>query len=377
MHSLEDILHPVTPAAFQTEYVGRKPLHIPADGDGRKAGLLTWADFNRLLGQGSLWTSDSLRLMRNYVPVPPDQYCQPVQTPGGEVMRPWAPKVEVFLSGGASLIANDVLSVHEPLLRVGEGLSRMFGAGIGANIYCSFQGVQAFGTHFDNHDVVVVQTEGSKVWNLYESRAENPVEHFADDANTRAWFERTRGPLMQTVSMQAGDVLYLPRGWYHDALATEGPSLHVTFAITPLHGQSLMGLLDAEAMKDPAYRAFAPPASDREALAAYLSNYAEILARIAASPAFQDEVDKAQVRLTPRPPSFSLPERKPITLYRTSGRAFPACAPTVRALYDWAIEERQFALEDMAANFQSMTEADVRAAVAVAEAAGALQRIRA
>ncbi len=377
MHSLDNLLHPISPEHFLGEYVGRKPLHIPASGDGGKAAILTWPDFNRLLGQGSLWTSAHLRLMRNYVAVPPDQYCHPVATPQGEVLRPWPQKVEVFLSAGASLIANDVLSIHEPLMRIGETLSRTFAASIGANIYCSFRGVQAFGTHFDNHDVIVIQTGGTKVWNLYESRADNPVENFPDDDATRRWFEQTRGALMQQVTMQPGDVLYLPRGWYHDALATDGPSLHVTFAITPLHGRTLLALLNLEAMKDPAYRAFAPPATGDggAALAAHLVEYSQILARIAASPAFAEEVARSQTRMTPRPPSFTLPERKPITLIRTTGRSFPDCSNTVREIYDWAISERQFALEDMVAHFQSLSEDDVRASVAAAEAAGALQRV--
>jgi len=377
MHSLDDLLHPISPEHFLGEYVGRKPLHIPASGDGAKASILTWPDFNRLLGQGSLWTSAHLRLMRNYVAVPPDQYCHPVATPQGEVLRPWPQKVEVFLSAGASLIANDVLSIHEPLMRIGETLSRTFAASIGANIYCSFRGVQAFGTHFDNHDVIVIQTGGTKVWNLYASRADNPIENFPDDDATRRWFEQTRGALMQQVTMQPGDVLYLPRGWYHDALATDGPSLHVTFAITPLHGRTLLSLLNLEAMKDPAYRAFAPPATDDGgvALASHLAEYGQILARIAASPAFREEVARSQTRMTPRPPSFTLPERKPITLIRTTGRSFPDCSSTMREIYDWAISERQFALEDMVAHFQSLSEEDVRAGVAAAEAAGALQRV--
>ena len=377
MHSLDDLLQPISPEHFLGEYVGRKPLHIPASGDGAKAAILTWPDFNRLLGQGSLWTSAHLRLMRNYVAVPPDQYCHPVATPQGEVLRPWPQKVEVFLSAGASLIANDVLSIHEPLMRIGETLSRTFAASIGANIDCSFRGVKAFGTHFDNHDVIVIQTGGTKVWNLYESRADNPVENFPDDDATRRWFEQTRGPLMQQVTMQPGDVLYLPRGWYHDALATDGPSLHVTFAITPLHGRTLLSLLNLEAMKNPAYRAFAPPATEDggAALAAHLAEYGQILARIAASPAFREEVARSQTRMTPRPPSFTLPERKPITLIRTTGRSFPDCSSTMREIYDWAISERQFALEDMVAQFQSLSEDDVRAGVAAAEAAGALQRV--
>jgi len=377
MHSLDELLHPIIPAQFYADYEDRKPLHISAVTGSRKREVLTWAAFNGLLNQSSIWTTHNLRLMRNYVAVPADQYCQPVQTPDGLVMRPWPPKVEVFLSAGASLIANDLLYAHAPFTRIGRVLGQAFAAGIGANIYCSFQGVQAFGTHFDNHDVMVVQTEGEKVWNLYEARAENPVEPLADDDATRRWFAHSRGPLMTEVRMKPGDVLYLPRGWYHDALATDGASLHVTFAITPLHGRNLMTSLDLEAMKDPAYRAFLPPATERngDALREHLADLAHRLAATINSPAFFDEVAMAQERITPRAPDFSLPRRKPVTLFRTTGRAFPPVTPAVRETFDWAIAERQFALEDMVAEFAALSEADVRAGVVAAEVAGAVEKV--
>ncbi len=63
--------------------------------------------------------------------------------------------------------------------------------------------------------------------------------------------------------MRPGDVLYLPRGWYHDALAVDGPSLHVTLSVTPLYGRILFRLLEPAAMQDPAFRAWLPPA-DRD-----------------------------------------------------------------------------------------------------------------
>lgn len=375
MH-IDELLHPVPLATFLADYVGRKPLHIPAGDRSSKSAILNWSDFNRLLGQTTLWRSDNLLLMRNYVAVPPEQYCHVVATPSGDILRPWPQKVEVFLSCGASLIANDVMPAHAPLMDLGEVLSRVFAARVSANLYCSFQGVRAFGTHFDNHDVIVVQTEGSKVWNLYENRADNPVKFLPDDANSRLWFEQTRGALMTKITLRAGDVLYVPRGWYHDALATDGPSLHVTFSISPMHGQNLLAVLNTEAMKDPEYRAYVPPAEEDggAALTHHLSGWAQLLARVATSPAFREEVAKAQACLTPRPSAFALPERKPLTVYSTTGHAFPDCSAAVREIYDWAIIERRFAIEDMIAQFQSLTETDIRAAVAAADQAGAIAR---
>lgn len=376
MLSLDELLHPITPDQFRADYEGRKPLHIPAGDGDRKREILSWAAFNDLLNQQALWTPSRLRLMRDHMAVPPEQFCRPTRTPDGSVMRPIPGRVELFLSAGSSLVANDVLHFHPPLTAVGRTLSEAFGGDVGANVYCSFRGVQAFGTHFDDHEVIVVHTEGEKVWNLYEARADNPLVTFPDTPETRLWFERTRGPVMQKVTMRPGDVLYLPCGWYHDALAGDGGSLHVSFSITPLYGRSLLNLLDGPGMLDPVFRAWLPPAGrdGGEPLRRRLAEMGRLLASLAESPSLFDEVAMAQERLVPRPSTFELPQRKPLTLYQTTGHAFPATTAVVRTAYDWAIQERQFALEDMVAQFDMISEADVRAAVTAAEQAGAIRR---
>ena len=161
--------------------------------------------------------------------------------------------------------------------------------------------MQAFDTHFDLHHVFAVQVEGEKTWRLYENRAEAPVSFPVDDAEARRWFAQTRGPLMTEVRMQPGDVLYLPRGWYHDALATEGASLHVTFSVSPLYGRVLFSLLESAAMQDPAFRQWLAPGTDGGVrLARQLADLGRRLAELSALPAFRDEVLMAQERLVPR-----------------------------------------------------------------------------
>ena len=52
MHSLDDLLHPISPAQFKGDYVGSKPLHVPATGDDRKAPILFWGRFRSSVGSG-------------------------------------------------------------------------------------------------------------------------------------------------------------------------------------------------------------------------------------------------------------------------------------------------------------------------------------
>lgn len=375
MRTLEEILHPVTPAQFRAEYEGRQPLHVPAAEGSNKRALLPWDAFNGLLNQSNVWTSERLQLMHQDAAVPPEQYCKLKRTPEGQVWRPAPAKVEVFLSAGTSILANDVLTLHSPITRAGVALGEALAAEVGASVFCSFKGGRAVATHYDVHEVFAVQTEGEKVWNLYEGRVIDPVGY--PPGMTQTDFNKECGRLVSTITMRPGDVLYMPRGFYHDTVTPDQPSLHVSFTVMPLTGRSILSLLDGLALQDAAFRAWLPSADadGGSLLQARLTELATRLTGIVASPAFRDEVALLQRRLIPCAPDFSLPVRKPATLYRVSGRAFPDMGPMARRVFDWMIEERQFAAEDLVADMDSLSEADIRTALAGAEQAGAVQRV--
>ena len=377
MHTLDELLHPITSDRFFGEFHGRKPLHIPAGDGAVKRTLLDWDGFNALLNQSSIWTAQSLKLVRDTVAVTPDQYCRPVQTQSGSVLRPDPAKVAVFLATGASLIAGDAQELTPCLADASAMLARAFAAAVGVNLYCSFKGVQAFGTHYDLHDVFALQVEGEKVWRLYENRADSPVDMPPDTPETRRWLEQSRGRVMAEVRMRPGDVLYLPRGWYHDALAQDGASLHATFSVTPLYGRIIFSLLEQAAMQDPAFRAYMPPAAlnGGRPLQTHLADLGQRLARLAALPAFRDEVAMTQERLVRRPAGFALPQPLTLTAYRPTGLLGPAFAGPAAHAMRWALSQPDFALEELIAQFDFVAEADIRAAVDQAEKAGVLKRL--
>ncbi|PZO03240.1 MAG: cupin [Alphaproteobacteria bacterium] len=380
MLSLDELLHPITPERFLADYHGRKPLHIPAGDGAPKRAILDWSRFNALLAQTSSWTASRLRMVRDNEPIPPEHYCTPVTDQSGTTLRPSPARVDVLLSTGASLIANDIDPLAPDMTQLAAMLSRAFGAGVSANAYCSFGGVQAFGTHFDLHDVFAIHCEGEKTWRLYENRADSPVAYPVAEDRLRPWFSQTRGALMQEIRMRPGDVLYLPRGWYHDALADAEPgnaSLHLTYSVTPLYGRIIFGLLENAALQDPAFRAYFPPAGQDggRALAEHLAGLGRKLADLAALPQFRDEVAATQERLVRRPATYDLPARKPLTLYVPTNLLPPAFSGPVTEAVGWAMSQPRFALEDMIAEFDFIAEADIRAVVQRLETAGALKRV--
>lgn len=368
------LLHPISTDQFYAEHHDKAPLHVPAGPEAPKADLLDWATFNRLLDQTSLWSAANLKLVQNTDPVPPEDYCRLNTTQSGQVLQPDPAKVALHLADGASLIAGDAQTLTAPLSGLTRALADAFSAAIGANIYCSFKGVRAFSSHYDLHHVFAVQVEGEKVWRLYANRERAPVDYPADSAETRRWMERNRGPVWREIRMRPGDVLYLPRGWYHDALAEDGPSLHVTFSVTPLYGRVLFSLLEQAALQDPMFRDYFPSADRADALKAHLSRLGDGLAQLCKSQAFFEEIAMTQERLKPRRAAFALPATPPLTQYRPTGAPRPPLrGPVVHAM-EWAYAQPSFTLESLMALFDFVAEDDIRHAVSQAEAVGALAR---
>jgi ribosomal protein L16 Arg81 hydroxylase len=95
-----------------------------------------------------------------------------------------------------------------------------------ANAYYTPRSAQGLAVHHDTHDVVVLQLAGEKRWLVYEPVLELPLKH--------QHYSRELGEPGETVydvTLRAGDTLYLPRGWLHEALTSNHDSLHLTIGV--------------------------------------------------------------------------------------------------------------------------------------------------
>jgi ribosomal protein L16 Arg81 hydroxylase len=251
---LAALLAPVTPETFFAEHYDRAPLHVRG-GPGKFAQVLSWRQVNRLLDMTHIWSGTSLKLVLDSAAVPPEQYCaRATSRDGAAALQPDAKLVQAWVAKGASVVMNDVDSLTPGLASVSAALEN---AGLGkaqANVYISWQSHKAFHTHYDTHDVWAVQVEGEKSWNIWEGRAEYPIAHPAFRGQPQAQHDQARGKLRGTVLMRPGDLLYLPRGWYHDALAEAPSSVHVAYGVHAPLGMDLMNILAERVLYDPEFR---------------------------------------------------------------------------------------------------------------------------
>ena len=375
---LADFIAPMPTERFLADYYGKQPVLIRDDNGGRRE-LFSWRRLNALLGILPHWTETNIKLILNSSPIAPQHYFDEVRTMGGPVRRASPAKIDVFLGMGASLVANAIEDIAPDVRTLTSMLSASFAGSAGANAYCSFQGVQAFKSHCDLHEVFAVHCEGEKRWRIYENRALAPLVEIEGDG-AQAIIDGAKGRVMMDITMQPGDLLYIPRGFYHDALASSTASLHLTLSVAPHSGRILFRLLEEMALQDPDFRSYLPDGrSDGAGLGSRLSELAEKVAAMMQTPAFASEVINRQRALASPSYAFALPDRPKLNfLARTDTHAEVVRrdegaylrlrngeAPLGRVgdAADWLLEQSAFSIEQLLARYPWQPEDELRALV--------------
>jgi hypothetical protein len=163
--------------------------------------------------------------------------------------------------------------------------------------------------------------------------------------------------------MKPGDVLYLPRGQYHDALTGSHASLHVTFGAAPATGLALFKLLESALMRESEFRAYLPDARRAPELRERLGKLAERVRAVLTSPAFAIDVLNHQRDLARPAADYGLPAQAQTTWYSVARRAqvarrdagfavvFDGGEIAVGAAYptvEWMLKQRVFSAADAA-----------------------------
>lgn len=369
-----DFIAPFDARKFRSEYFGKRPVHI--QGGAARAGLLPWPRFNEVLAITPYWNEETLKVYFRSRAALRENYCDTADLRAGMYAPVNPAKVKALMGLGASLVANHLHRVCPEVGAFASMLEHEFAARVFANVYCSFQGVQAFQTHFDLHDVFAVQAEGEKTWHVYESRADAPVNPVPPGDEWEKWLTESRGKLLFEARMKPGDVLYLPRGQYHDALTGSYASLHVTFGVAPATGLALFKLLETALTRESGFRAYLPDARSGEELRERLAQLAERVKAAMTSPAFAIDVLNHQRDLARVPADYGLPAQAKTTWYSVARRAqvlrrdrgfavafeggeiaLGASYPTV----EWMLKQRVFSLEDAIARQSGVDRAELRA----------------
>ena len=248
--SFKWLIDPIEPTTFFTEFYERKPLLIERKQSAKFESLLSIDAIDRYLSTTTPCSPDVF-LVDAARELKPEDYSFPNSEPPGRIDLPRA--YQLF-GTGATISLSQLHERLPSLAALCRAVERTFSSHFQTNIYLSPPHAQGFKTHFDNHDVFVLQVSGSKVWTMYDTGIVLPLRGQVFDPD-----KHTPGPPTREFTLYAGDLFYCPRGLYHSARSTEEASLHITLGlIGKTWADVMIEAVSAACLASPAFRANLP-----------------------------------------------------------------------------------------------------------------------
>ena len=222
--ALDRALAPVESESFFAEHWERKPLVVPRGEEGRFDDLLSVRDVERLITETAIRTP-AFRLVKASATVSDyttDLPWRPSAFTGVADVR----RVLAEFEAGATIVVQGLHHNWLPLARYCRQLEAFLGHPAQANAYYTPRGSQGLPVHHDTHEVISLQVAGEKRWLVYEPVLELPLKN----QRYRSALGAPGEPVLD-VTLRAGDTMYLPRGWLHQALTSGSDSLHITVGV--------------------------------------------------------------------------------------------------------------------------------------------------
>lgn len=252
--SFEELIPPLKLDDFLDQYWERDRLHIRRDLSTIADDLFSMKDIDRWLASVPDDLADSI------VVVPAkgmEDGASRYAT--GEISKQALYKA---FSEGSSIVLNRVNLTWHPLSKITRVFAEIFHASVGVNIYLTPKGSRAFPVHYDGHDVFVLQVHGSKDWRLHEF-TELPVPRYSYREHLnfpRYWSRPDEAELLEELTLERGNLLYIPRGMPHAAVSREETSLHLTIGVNSLYWMDLLKMaIEQTCFSVPMMRRALPP----------------------------------------------------------------------------------------------------------------------
>lgn len=216
-----DLISPITVNEFAEQYWEKKHLILHRRDPDYYAGLLTLADMDHLIATARIRSSD-LRVMNDGEGTPISELVS--ETGNGANARE---ALYAEYRKGATINLLFLEQHWNPLDLLCQSMTELFGGLVHVNTYLTPAGTRGLTEHYDTHDVFVAQVYGSKRWRLYDQPVRLPTRE-------QRYKRPAEGPgePMADFTLEAGDLLYMPRGTVHQAVSNDRASLHLTIGVT-------------------------------------------------------------------------------------------------------------------------------------------------
>jgi ribosomal protein L16 Arg81 hydroxylase len=264
---------------FVDEHLHRLPLALP--GACHAASHFgSWKRLGALLGADSVDVLIARQGQRHEAAAPTD-----VET------------AKALVAEGCTIVVRHAEQHDEELLRLARSFAETFRSPVNVHVYATPPGSFGFSWHYDAEDVFILQLTGQKEYQLRKNTVNPwPLE---ETIPLDMRYERENMPLIR-VLLSAGDLLYIPCGWWHraEAAGTGETAISLAIGVMSPSAMEVFDLLRNEALHSVAWRQRLPvalattaAAENRAAAIQFmLEQLASDTARIIKSRAFLDRV---------------------------------------------------------------------------------------
>ncbi|KOX98592.1 JmjC domain-containing protein [Pseudomonas nunensis] len=212
---------------FFEQYQEKKPLLIKGAASNTR---FSWEDVNNIFDNSDAASNDfklSLDGIR-----PKSEYVENYLDIGVLRHRLIKPVIYENLKNGATLIANKIKN-SKKVNEISNQIATFTGRQVVSSAYLSFGSKDSFRCHWDTRDVFAIQLIGRKRWIVYEPSLKSPL-YTQQSKDYEHLYPCPHSPYMDIV-LEAGDVLYLPRGWWHNPLPLEEATFHLAIGTFPAY----------------------------------------------------------------------------------------------------------------------------------------------
>jgi hypothetical protein len=258
--ALAQLLSPHDPKQLEQAIERNERLHLHTNQAAEFAELLPWPMVNGLITT-DLLVAGRIVAVRQGMSVPLDLLAPLNRSRGERELR--AEALQDLCRQGISLVINKIGNLAPAIGRMDRLVERHLRTRAFTNAYVSFARDSAFGAHWDDHNVLVLQVAGRKRWWCYGQPHRFPVASPKFPSPGPVDLNR---PVWEAV-MEPGDVLFIPRGDVHRAEVLGDASIHLTVGLTPPRGADVLRWLAQKSLDEEFGRQDIHPLSTAEALA--------------------------------------------------------------------------------------------------------------
>ncbi|HEV7763973.1 MAG TPA: cupin domain-containing protein [Thermoanaerobaculia bacterium] len=219
---LDRLLHPMSADTFFAEWWERRPMHIAREDRSYYEGLLAMRDVDALIAFADPRGPDIRATKKG------EAAAFPITFEGRRGTRRGEGSVDITriyaaYHAGYTINVNRVHEQWAPVAAFCDALQRTLDHTVIASLFLTPASAEGFDPHYDAHDVFILQLEGAKHWRL---RA--PIEALPQKAAVAGDASSER---LMDARLEAGDLLYVPRGTVHEVRTSDQSSLHLTIGI--------------------------------------------------------------------------------------------------------------------------------------------------